>query len=211
MHHWLSEVTMWGIILVKTQMTLSDIGLHFLYLFHPLVSAPMLCQLYNQVSCFLLVVKLVLHVSFSCFKVCLKSIGDSETAYAGGRSTISSTSTVFGNTDQTLEIGQGNMKLLFSSNGGKLTQYINKRNSVNCYFETLICKPAFYFMHTSYFNFKNCSNQQRAFFSQCFRLSAIVMYHIWLYGLLEYFAYYISDLFFTFVILIVIKEIWRCN
>ncbi|KAJ8435416.1 hypothetical protein Cgig2_001068 [Carnegiea gigantea] len=60
-----------------------------------------------------------------------RSIWHPETAYAGGRSTISSTSTVLGTTHRTLEIGQGNLKLLFSSDGGKLTQYINKKNSVN--------------------------------------------------------------------------------
>lgn len=39
--------------------------------------------------------------------------------------------TVHGNTNSTVEVGQGNLKLLFSVDGGKLAQYINNKNSVS--------------------------------------------------------------------------------
>ncbi|KMT06844.1 hypothetical protein BVRB_6g151860 [Beta vulgaris subsp. vulgaris] len=52
-------------------------------------------------------------------------------AQAGARSIMSSTFTMKGNRNSTVEVGQGNLKLLFSAHGGKLAQYINTRNSVS--------------------------------------------------------------------------------
>ncbi|CAO2829686.1 unnamed protein product [Amaranthus hypochondriacus] len=51
-------------------------------------------------------------------------------AQAGSRSMMSAL-TVHGNTNSTVEVGQGNLKLLFSVNGGKLAQYNNNKNLVN--------------------------------------------------------------------------------
>ncbi|KAL2939654.1 hypothetical protein RDABS01_033812 [Bienertia sinuspersici] len=52
-------------------------------------------------------------------------------AQAGARSKISSTSTIQGNINSTVEVGQGNLKLLYSVDGEKLVQYVNSRNSVS--------------------------------------------------------------------------------
>ncbi|KAF5181502.1 Alpha-mannosidase [Thalictrum thalictroides] len=46
-------------------------------------------------------------------------------------STLSTTHISQDNGNGTIEIGQGNLKLIYAVNDGKLTQYINKRSSVN--------------------------------------------------------------------------------
>lgn len=50
----------------------------------------------------------------------------------GSESIISKWHLSNGNADKTIEIGQGNLKLLYTSNEGKLASYINSRNLV-CY------------------------------------------------------------------------------
>ncbi|KAI8029366.1 hypothetical protein LOK49_LG01G00853 [Camellia lanceoleosa] len=47
-----------------------------------------------------------------------------------GSSTISEVYTSEGSTDFTVEVGQGNLKLLYNANEGKLTHYINGRSLV---------------------------------------------------------------------------------
>ncbi|XP_056689523.1 alpha-mannosidase At3g26720 isoform X2 [Spinacia oleracea] len=56
-------------------------------------------------------------------------------ARAGARSVMSSAFTVQGEVNSTVEIGEGNLKLLYSVDGGKLAQYINRRNSVSAVVE----------------------------------------------------------------------------
>ncbi|XP_050383972.1 alpha-mannosidase At3g26720-like [Argentina anserina] len=46
------------------------------------------------------------------------------------RSTVSTVYTSKGNTNKTIEVGQGNLKLLYSANEGKLARYLNSRNMV---------------------------------------------------------------------------------
>lgn len=56
-------------------------------------------------------------------------------ARAGARSIMSSVFTMQENINSTVEVGQGNLKLLYSVDGGKLAQYINSRNSVSAVVE----------------------------------------------------------------------------
>ncbi|GAB4848626.1 hypothetical protein Ancab_003333 [Ancistrocladus abbreviatus] len=51
-------------------------------------------------------------------------------AQTGSSSTISSIFAVRGSTNETVEIGQGSLKLSYSTSGGELTYYNNSRNSV---------------------------------------------------------------------------------
>ncbi|XP_074275157.1 alpha-mannosidase At3g26720-like isoform X1 [Silene latifolia] len=50
---------------------------------------------------------------------------------AGTKSAVSTTFTVEGNANNTIKVGQGNLKLLYSASKGTLTRYINNRNMVN--------------------------------------------------------------------------------
>lgn len=45
-------------------------------------------------------------------------------------STVSTVYTSEGNTNKTIEVGQGSLKLLYSADEGKLARYINSRNMV---------------------------------------------------------------------------------
>ncbi|KAK9678088.1 hypothetical protein RND81_11G187100 [Saponaria officinalis] len=50
---------------------------------------------------------------------------------AGARLAVSSTFTVEGNANDTIEVGQGNLKLQYSVNKGSINRYINNRNLVD--------------------------------------------------------------------------------
>lgn len=45
-----------------------------------------------------------------------------------------------GSTNNSIEVGQGNLKLLYSADEGKLTQYVNSRNLVSFHYQC-ICFP----------------------------------------------------------------------
>lgn len=49
----------------------------------------------------------------------------------GASSTISKVWASEGNTNSTIEVGQGSLKLLYSADEGKLTHYINSRSMVS--------------------------------------------------------------------------------
>ncbi|KAL5581468.1 hypothetical protein UlMin_013910 [Ulmus minor] len=52
------------------------------------------------------------------------------TAKTGSTSVLSSVYLSEGSTDSTIEVGKGNLKLIYSANEGKLTHYVNSRNQV---------------------------------------------------------------------------------
>jgi len=54
--------------------------------------------------------------------------------YKGHISTISTEFKSEGSTNNSIEVGQGNLKLLYSADEGKLTQYVNNRNLVSFQF-----------------------------------------------------------------------------
>ncbi|KAK8279074.1 hypothetical protein V6Z12_D09G086900 [Gossypium hirsutum] len=59
-----------------------------------------------------------------------------KTVWKEGRSpTISTMNTYEASESNTIEVGQGSLKLLYSANEGKLTRYVNTRNSVTAFAE----------------------------------------------------------------------------
>lgn len=54
----------------------------------------------------------------------------SNTKQEGTGATVSSEYTIQGSADESIEVGTGSLKLIYSANGGKLAHYINSRNSV---------------------------------------------------------------------------------
>ncbi|KAK8279070.1 hypothetical protein V6Z11_D09G086500 [Gossypium hirsutum] len=72
---------------------------------------------------------LVPHLGFSTYIV-------ATTKETEGRSpTISTMNTYEASESNTIEVGQGSLKLLYSANEGKLTRYVNTRNSVTAFAE----------------------------------------------------------------------------
>lgn len=62
-------------------------------------------------------------------------------AWEGPSSTISTVHTYEGSKNNTIEVGQGNLKLLYSADEGKLTRYVNSRNLVSyaVYYSVWLC------------------------------------------------------------------------
>lgn len=111
----------------------SSIGLHFLCLYLPLVSAPIYCQgLNRQVS------DIASVHNFLSSGLCTCEVGlkiDSNFCDSlnekGHSSTISTVYRSDGSVNDSIEVGQGNLKLLYSADEGKLTRYVNSRNLVS--------------------------------------------------------------------------------
>lgn len=119
-------------IWVKAPVKRLNIGLHFQHLYHLLVSALMLSQLQNrQVSASVQQSLVNINIwqrvqvtdNFLLFFLYIFS-------YEDRGSTISTVYSPKGSMSNNIEIGQGNLKLLYS--GGKVTHYVNNRNLV-CY------------------------------------------------------------------------------
>lgn len=116
-----------------------SIGLPFQHLYHLLVSALTLSQLQNrQVSyifSFLLYVPKKVGTLGNCCSWLLtyNILFHPPTCWnKGPSSTISMVYKPDGSTNDTIEVGQGSLKLFYSADEGKLTNYVNSRNMV-CY------------------------------------------------------------------------------
>ena len=74
---------------------------------------------------------LLMFLVFSNFYSLSKFLG------AGSRSVISKWSLSERDSNNTIEVGQGNLKLLYTADEGKLTSYINSRNQVCMFFSQI--------------------------------------------------------------------------
>lgn len=115
------------------------IGLHFLHRYLPLVSAPTWFQVQDrQVSkiAYYLNIENLKHrwlrnivpklmIKCFCFIICTE----------GPSSTTSLVQTLEESTSNTIEVGQGSLKLLYSADVGKLTHYVNTRSLVHYFFK----------------------------------------------------------------------------
>lgn len=56
-----------------------------------------------------------------------------------------------GSTDNTIEVGQGSLKLLYSTDEGKLTNYVNSRNMVCYVVDDLVSQCSILFCRRDFF------------------------------------------------------------
>lgn len=134
---WSPEIIMLKHTWVDQLVAQPHIGLPSLCLYHPLVSVLISCRrvLKEQVSnwvyseiLLLLFGKQRLSVTgwWKLFDVIFLLL----CLMAGSEVAISKWYLSERNANKTFEVGQGNLKLLYTGNEGKLTSYINSRNSV---------------------------------------------------------------------------------
>lgn len=118
-------------------MECSSIGLHFQHQYHLLVSVLILSQVQNRQVRHLFSFQYIFiekqdYLGNSGSMLLMGYISSHLPSFwnKGPSSTISMAYTSEGNTDNTIEVGQGSLKLLYSVDEGKLTHYVNSRNQV---------------------------------------------------------------------------------
>ena len=136
--HLTPETSMSKLIWVNPPVGHLSIGLHFWHPCHLLASALTLSRVQNrQVSYSIFMSSATVLFSHKaektendiywcemlCFMVIVLNVGAS--------STISKVWASEGNTNSTIEVGQGSLKLLYSADDGKLTHYLNSRSLVS--------------------------------------------------------------------------------